>query len=148
MSTGTAIIKDALKAIGVHSVGVPAAPENIIDGMNALNSMLETWLSKNIIIGFTPLETPGDDLNEPTDTRNGIVWNLAICGSPYFDNGTPIVSPDLRSLARDSYNDISNLYKIVVIPGKVISSTTPLGEGNRRGVNNVNYFPKGTVIEN
>lgn len=148
MSIGTAIIKDALKAIGAHSVASPAASESIIDGMNALNSMLETWLSKDIMIGFTPLSVPGDELNEPTDTRDGIVWNLAVNMGPYFDNGETIVSQTLRSLARDSYNDISNLYEVVEIPDKVLSSTTPLGAGNRRGVNNLNYFPKGTAIEN
>ena len=148
MSTGTAIIKDALKAIGVHSVAVPAAPENINDGMNALNSMLETWLSKNIVIGFTPLSTPGDELNEPTDTRDGIVWNLAVNLGPYFDNGTTIVSQTLRSLARDSYNDISNLYEVVEIPDIVVSSTTPIGEGNRVGINNGVYFRRGSTITN
>ena len=147
MSTGTAIIEDALKLLGVNSVLSPAAPENITDGMNVLNSMLEDWLSKGIHIGFTPLEVPGDELNEPQDATNAIKSNLAIEMSPYFDNGGNIVSPALAGRAKRQMADIKILYEVFHIPPKVISSTTPLGAGNRRGVNNLQYFPKGMVID-
>ena len=146
MSTGTAIITDALKLIGVNSVVTPPAPENIIDGMNTLNSMLETWRSLDIIIGTTPLGVPGGELSEPPDTRNAIVSNLAISIAPYFSNGKQIVTPELKSLATSQYNTISDIYKNNPIPKKVLSSTTPVGSGNRNGVNNLNYWPQGTEV--
>ena len=150
MSTGTAIIKDALKEIGVHSVVSPAAPESIEDGRKKLNSMLEMWLSRNIILGTTPLDQAGDELNEPEDCRNGIVYNLAIQCASLFDNGKVIVSPDLRTNARVSFQNINSLYASLEIPSKVLSSTTPIGAGNRQnnGFFNRTFWQRGNKVEN
>lgn len=146
MSTGTDIIEEALQEIGAHSAIAPASPASIVLGMKRLNSMLETWLTKNIAIGFTPLEVPGDELNEPADTRNGIISNLAIAVAPPFDNGRNIVSNELRTNAKTQFGDIKNLYQKVTIPDKVVSSTLPVGAGNSRGVNRRTFFPKGGTI--
>ena len=130
MSTGTDIIRDALSEIGVVSVVSPAAPETIEAGRKKLNSMLELWLSKNIVLGTRPLDVAGDELSEPADARNAIVTNLALELAPLFDNGKQIVSPNLRSNARRNYVNIRRLYGRVMVPEKVLSSTTPLGAGN------------------
>ena len=145
MSTGTAIIQDALKTIGAHSVATPAAPEDILDGMRRLNSMAELWLTKGIKIGTTPLQDPGSQLNELGDMRNVIVDNLAVLLQPNFPN-LPM-PPQLVLNAATGFNAAMNLYMEIDIPAKVLSSTTPIGEGNRRGVNSLNYFPKGTALD-
>lgn len=131
MTAGVTIIKDALQLIGAHSLVNPAPTESITLGMRVLNSMLEMWLTKNIDIGFTPLNVPSDELNEPADATNGITSNLSLALSPNFDNGKQIVSPDLKRNARVQFQDIKNLYQTIDIPKKVVSSTLPVGAGNR-----------------
>ena len=83
MSTGTEIIKDALRAIGAHSLAQSAPPEAIEIGMNFLNNMMQLWRSRSIMIETVPLQVPGDELSEPADSRNAIVFNLAIQMSPF-----------------------------------------------------------------
>ncbi len=130
MSIGTDIITEALQEIGVVSAVSPAAPESIEIGRKKLNSMLEMWLTRSIVIAFSPLEAAGNDLNEPLDCRNGIVTNLALEMAPLFSNGKQIVSPQLRSNAARDFQSIKSLYGCVTIPLKVLSSTTPVGAGN------------------
>lgn len=148
MTIGTAIIKRALQKIGVHSKFSPASPESIVLGMENLNSMLELWLSKSIEIGFTPLEAPGDELNEPPDTTIGIVNNLAIQIAADFDNGPDIVSSRLTINANVQFIEIKRIYQKITVPQKVVSSTTPTGAGNQRNGRNRNFFPKGATIGN
>lgn len=148
MSTGTEIITSALREIGATSVVSPPSPESIVVGLKALNSMMEMWESRNILTGAMPLEKPGDELNEPPDTTNGIINNLAIKLAPQFDNGKQIVSADLRNLAREEFALIKSLYQVLVIPDKVISSTTPVGQGNERYFRARNFFARGQKIQN
>ncbi len=146
MTTGTDIIQRALQAIGAHSIVSPADPDSIVLGFEELNSMLEMWLSIGITIGFTPLKVPGDELNEPPDTRNGIISNLALQLAPAFDNGKIIVSQHLQRNARLGYFNIKNLYQTITIPDKVVSSTLPVGAGNSRFARNRIFFKKGAVL--
>ena len=149
MTTGTDIIKNALKEIGAHSVVSPAAPESIEDGRKKLNSMLEMWLTRSIVIAFSPLEAAGDDLNEPADCYNGIVENLAIECASLFSNGKVIVTPDLRANAKRNFNNIKSLYGCVTVPNKVLSSTTPTGAGNSQ--NNTysrTFWKQGAGVKN
>lgn len=133
MSSGTEIIQQALKRIGAHGITQPAAPETIVVGRDILNSMLQMWLSEGIDLGIVPLDAPGEELGEPLDARNAIIDNLALWLSPDFDNGENIVSEQLMSNARKGKNIIRNLYQDVVIPLKIVSSTLPVGQGNRTG---------------
>ncbi len=150
MSRGTEIIIDALQNIGVVSVVTPPAPESIEQGRRALNSMLEMWLSRNIVIGTHPLDVAGDELSEPGDARNAIVANLALQLAPLFSNGKQIVSPELRSNARRGFMSIKSLYGSVTIPPKVLSSTTPLGAGNRQndGFRSRTFWRRGDPVLN
>jgi len=148
MSTGTEIIQDALAEIGAFSTAMPASAASIESGRRKLNSMLELWLSDNIILGTTPLEVSGDELNEPADSRNAIVYNLALQLAGPFSNGKQIVTQTLANNARSNFMKIKSLYRTIDIPDKVISSTTPLGAGNRVGAWTRQYFPKGSTISN
>mgnify|MGYP003690272985 CR=1 FL=1 len=141
MTTGADIVKKALRKIGAHSIAAPANPEAINEGVDALNSMIQLWLSRSIDIGAVPLKVPGDNLGEPADTTNGVISNLALYMAPDFDNGVAIVSPDLRRNAYTDLQMITALYQTSCIPKKVISSTTPRGQGNRWGYGeNPPYF--------
>ena len=146
MSTGTDIVLDALGAIGEHSIASPAPDESIQDGFIKLMSMLEMWATMNINIGFTPIAVVAGDINEPMDTRNGIVSNLALLLAPDFDNGGNIVSESLLHNARIGFAHIKRFYQRISIPAKVISSTTGLGLGNHPGDRQRNFFPRGSIV--
>ena len=148
MSTGTELVKEALQLIGAYSVLQPPAPESIDIGLKGLKSMMEEWLTKDIKIGFTPLDVVGDELNEPLDCRNGIVLNLAVLVGPFFDNGKGNVSVNLENRARQKFQFIENNYSVITIPDKVISSTLPLGQGNYENFGEGAFFDEGSVIEN
>ena len=94
--------------------------------------MLSKWLSQNIRIGTNPLEVAGDNLGEPADAYNTIVSQLALVLAPDFDAGKIVVSKDLKASAGRDFGHLCTLYQRVTIPAKVISSTTPLGQGNLR----------------
>lgn len=130
MSSGTFIIKSALKRIGAASVVQPAAPETILEGRDILNSMLQMWLTQGIDIGVVPLDSPGEELGEPLDTRNAIIDNLAIMLAPDFDNGTVIVSRDLKGNARSGFAWVKQQYRPAIVPPRQVSSTTAKGQGN------------------
>ncbi len=133
MSTGTSLIQKALRKIGAHSKIREASAESIGEGLDSLNSMLQLWLSRGIDLGIVPLDAPGDELGEPADTTQAITESLAIILAPDREGGKEVVSPTLRSNARDSFNMVKSLYQNHTIPTKVLSSTTPRGAGNTRG---------------
>ena len=134
MSSGTALIQSALQQIGAHSVISPAGAESIESGMHKLNAMMMMWLSKGIDLGVVPLGVPGDELSEPMDVRQAIVDNLSLSLAPDFADGKPNVTPELRINARHGFLSVCALYQDKRIPDKVLSSTTPRGAGNDRGV--------------
>ena len=146
MSSGTSIIEDALKRIGVHSVVVPASPEDITSGKDALNSMLQLWISWSIMIKVVPLDAQGDELGEPMDTRNAIVDNLALQLAPFYDNGKGIVSQELRDNARRLFNQVKDLYQKVTIPKKVVSGLLPRGAGHSAGTRARTFSGKGATL--
>lgn len=147
MTAGTDIIKGALRKIGAHSIAAPAASETIVEGRDALNSMLQEWETRNIFLGVAPLDAPGDELGEPNDATNAIINNLALELSPFFDNGNNIVSPMLIRAAKTSFNVIYNAYIDQPIPDKVVSSTLPKGAGNKWGHTfGRTFFRKGESI--
>jgi len=140
MSSGTSIIQSALKRIGANSLAQPASPEAITEGRDILNSMLQLWLSQDIDLGIVPLDAPGDELGEPLDSRNAIVDNLALRLSSLFDNGNNVVSPQLTANAKREFNLIKAIYQVVDVPVKIVSSTLPVGQGNRTGVTRQRVF--------
>lgn len=140
MSIGTDIIKKAFAEIGAHSVVTPAPAEAIVEGMDKLNSMIQEWESRDVKIGAVALRVPGDELGEPLDTTEAIVYNLAIRSAPMF-NAT--VSPELRGLASNTFSIIKGIYRLIEVPRLVPTSTLPRGSGHSRGVWNRQFMPKG-----
>lgn len=140
MSTGTVIIQEAFRRIGVHSIASPAPTESINLALNTLNTMLQLWISWGIDVQTIPLSVVGDELAEPIDATNAIIDNLAVMVSPNFDNGETIVSDQLRSNANLGFMMIKTLYTKFTIPNKVPSATLPLGAGNSRGILRFVFF--------
>ncbi len=147
MSAGTFIIKKALRTIGAYSIAASADPDSISEGMDYLNGMIQTWESKNIVMGATPLSVPGDELNEPADTTNAIIANLALLMAPTFDNGAlSVVSPRLEGNAKSLFLDMKRAYSTAKAPRRIVSTTLPRGEGNREYITNKPFFDKDQVI--
>lgn len=132
MSTGTFIIESGYKLIGVHSVVKPASPEDIEDGKNRLNAMLQALQTKGILLGIVPLQEVGDELGEPMDATNAIIDNFALQSAPNFDNGKQIVSPELRINARSGMALLNSHFRETCLPVKKLSTTTVRGSGHRR----------------
>jgi len=148
MSSGTSIIQDAYIQLGVESVVSKAPPESLEYAGRILMGMLQLWQSFGIDLSFTPLDAIGDDLSEAADTRNAIVFNLAIELSPAFDNGVEaIVSQQLRNNARRTYEQVAQLNRNYTKKFKRVSGTQPRGQGNAgRFRNRRNYFLSGEQL--
>ena len=148
MTTGTDLVKSALRKIGAHSIAAPAAPETIPEGRVILNAMLQSWLSRNIDLGIVPIDAPGEEVGEPADATNAIVYNLAILLAPDFDNGKEVVSGTLAMIARREFQIVSTLFNTTTIEPKVVSSTLPKGQGNKQSFGNFPiFFQEGETID-
>lgn len=139
MSTGTALIESALQEINVISVLNPAEAEAITDGMNKLNSMLQSWVSQKIYLGTVKISSPGQGVFEPEDATSAIVFNLAIKLAPKYN--APVTS-ELLANARTELATVKRLYQNpnLVIPYRRASSTLPKGSGNLSGQRDSEVF--------
>ena len=146
MSTGTALIQDAARLIGAHSVVNPLDPESTEVGFRSLNNMMALWLSQGIDLGHVPLQASGDEMAEPGDTRNAIIEQLALQLAPYFFTGQSVVSQDLRLQANKDFMFVKNIYQKFTIPEKTVSATLPKGEGNTKGVDRQIFFGNKATI--
>lgn len=147
MTTGTALTQRARRKIGAFSPIQPGGADASIIVFDALRSMLQQWLSQNIVIGASPLENIGNDLEEPLDITEVIVDNLAVLIAPNFETGKPNVSQTLRDNARRGYNTMRNSYQRVTIPDKVVSSTLPRGAGNDITYGTRVYVGRGATLD-
>lgn len=128
MSTGTKIVKNALKQIGAHSPVKPANPESLEDVKDLLNSLRSRWEDDSIDTGAVPLNSIGDEFSEPQGLTNTFIYNLAIEAQPLFEKAT--ISPQLRLNANRTYNDMVRKYQSIEIPRPQARSTLPKGQGN------------------
>lgn len=146
MSTGTALVQDAARLIGAHSILAPLDDDSIVLGVEVLNNMMQLWLSQDIKLAFVPLEVPASNMAEPGDARNAIVEQLALQLAPYFFNGKSVVTPDLKMRARVDFMWLKNLYQTFDIPNRTVSATLPKGEGNSKGVDRQIFFGNNATI--
>ena len=141
MSTGTFIITKAYKRIGAYTVFNTPPDEAIVEGMEALNGMLDRWRSKFLDLPFVNLDIPGGQLAEPVDATEAIIDNLAIQLAPNYSSGSlTVVSNELRTNARVGFNDLKKAYRCQPIASFTLSSTTPVGQGNVDGLFNRRVF--------
>ncbi len=148
MTVATLIIKRALQKIGAASSVSEPDPSSVQTAFDALTGMIEDWNAQSIITDAVVPTVPGDDLGEKADTTNAFISNLSILVSPDFDNGKQIVSPALMRQAASQFVMIKAKYQTFTIPNKVVSSTLPVGQGNRRWRWDSAFFPEGSEIGN
>lgn len=148
MSSGTELIQDAYRQLGVHSIAKPVSSDSIARAVVFLNGMLSRWLSLSIDLKTIPIKLPGEQVDEPIDARQAIVFNLALLLAPMFDNGKNIVSEELRRNARLTYEEMRTLYQTYEVPDKIVSGTLPRGAGNSRGTLPRIYSGENAEVDN
>jgi len=146
MTIGTKIIKDSLRETGAFSDALPDDSQAISIGRDRINNMLQLWKSQEIDIPFTPLDAPGDELNEPPDTTLAIIKNLALILAPLQASGKTKVTQQLRDDAERSFQLVRQLYQSFTIPNKIASATLPRGEGNSKGIDRRIFWGQGNEI--
>ena len=138
MSTVNSIILGALRKIGKDSPLKPAKPEDVVKGLDSLQSLLQMWATDNIDLGTNTFRGESEELGEPLDTRNALINNLALELAPEYDNGQIIVSETLRNRAAQGMAFLKKWYKMDPRPLRRISSTAPIGAGNEKYIYSIN----------
>jgi len=147
MSTGTFIIKSAYGEIGGDSVINEPTPPEISRGRIALNSMIGGWQDIGIRLETNELKDAGDALGEPQSTTMGIIFNLALfLAGPASVGNIKVVSEQLKENAALTYQIIKSAYQQFDIPQKVVSSTTPKGQGNFLGQYSRTFFEEDETL--
>lgn len=127
MTVANKIVNDALELIGATSPIQQALPENINKCFSTLQSYLEELASKNIVI--TDIVIPvnlGTDLNEPADSKESIIYSLAIRTAPKLQK---VASAEVRGLSKSLFQSLYNEYGPV--PEEIRKNTLALGSGNK-----------------
>jgi hypothetical protein len=93
------------------------------------------WDASGLQLGFTEINSLGDEVTVPTGALRGVIANLAIEVSPDY-NGQ--VSEGLALAARDGLNTIRKIS--VVRPISQLPCTLPIGSGNEYENYNLSYF--------
>ena len=145
MSSGTKVIKAALRLGGAYSSRSPADPESISIGMDVLNSLIQELIDSGMSkLGATVLKVPGDELNEPLNAYNAIVSILAVRLIPNFEEGRMMLSQTAHNNAILGYSFLQKAFGEVYVPRKKIPSTLPRGEGSEAHYyDDSAYFNKG-----
>jgi len=107
MTTARDMITRSLRAIGVlHSTETPSADE-ALDGLSALNDMLNSWIYTGIDLEHATIESLNDVLPYPDDHMGPIRWNLAVRLAP--DYGVELTAA-VVALAKEGFDQMLRAY--------------------------------------
>lgn len=132
MSTASFLILASLTKLGKNSPLKPAKADDMAKGLSSLQSLLQEFRTRNILLSTNPVRSPSDEVGESLDTRNAIEDILAIRIAPNYDNGQILVSESLATNAGTGVAFLKKFYKREASLARRISSTAPRGEGNNR----------------
>ncbi len=119
------VIKRALQKILVQAPESPLEPDEYRDAITELNLMMAEFEAKNIDLGYTPVDSIGDDVTVVDGVLAGIIANLAIRMEADF-GGT--VSAGLYKEARDGMTTIRLIGAAEFVTP--FPETLPRGSGN------------------
>ena len=125
MSTAAQFIKTALQLILVQGSEADLEADEFASGVEYLNDMMAEWDGAGISLGFTVIQSIGDEVTVPAYANQAIKQNLAVRLGPEFGG---LVSPLLDRNATESYRAMLN--SAVEIGTTSYQSTLPLGSGN------------------
>ncbi len=122
------VIKRALQKILVQAPESPLEADEYRDAITELNLMMAEFESKNIDLGYTPIDSIGDDVTVVDGVLSGIIANLAIRMAGGDFGG--IVSPELYKEARDGMTTIRLVGAADFVTP--FPATLPIGSGNEK----------------
>lgn len=125
MSTAAQFIKTALQLILVQGSEADLEADEFASGIEYLNDMMAEWDGSGIHLGFTIIQSLGDEVTVPAFANQAIKQGLAIRLGPEFGG---LVSPLLDRNATASYRAMLNA--VVEIESTSFQSTMPMGSGN------------------
>ncbi len=128
MSTARQVVNGAIKLLAVRPAESPLTDAELIDGLEAMNDMLNEWKDDGIYIDFETV----DDLDETLYVDEGVIGaiksNLAIYISPeYSDKGIP---QWLAQRAIDSKKTVRAKRLEENLERSMYPDTLPVGSGN------------------
>lgn len=83
--TAGQVIKAALQRILVQASEADLEPDEYADAMLALNTMMSSWESQGIDLGYTQVDNVSDPITVSPGAIRGIIANLAIETSPDYN---------------------------------------------------------------
>lgn len=124
-------VTQAFEEIGLATYVFDLSPEQLQSGLRRLDSMMATWNTKGIRLGYPLPSSPQfsdlDAESEVPDSANEAIYlNLAIRIAPSFGK-TPSV--DTKATAKAAYD---NLLSVAAMPVEMqLPGTLPVGAGNK-----------------
>lgn len=124
-------VEQAFAEVGLAGYVFDLTPEQLQTALRQLDSMMGTWNSKGIRLGFPLTNSPGDsDLDQETDVSDSanetIYQNLAMRVGPSFGK---TITPELRMNAKMGYDNLLSLASRPM--QRQFPRTMPAGAGNK-----------------
>lgn len=125
------LITQAFEEIGLATYVFDLTPEQLLNALRKLDSMMAAWNAKGIRIKY-PLEAPStssldQDSNVPDVAIEAVYTNLGIRIAPTFGK---TVSAETRKVASESYMALLN-HVSGVPPTRQLNDSLPRGQGNK-----------------
>jgi hypothetical protein len=99
-------IQRALRLLGVIDPNEPVEPEDMQNGLLALNAMLRRWEANGLAVGYTPISTGSATLTVPDEALEVIDYQLAIRLAPEYDTEpSPTVAATATQLLAELKRD-------------------------------------------
>lgn len=125
------LVEQAYEEIGLAAYVYDLSPEQLQSAMRRMDSMVSTWMTKGILLGYpVPVNPQNADLDEssniPDTAVDAVYQNLAIRLAPGMGKQ---VSLELKALAKASYDAL--LMKAAFPNEMQYDGSLPLGAGNK-----------------
>ena len=132
-------ITSAFEEIGLADYEYDLQPEEYQSALRKLDSMIASWNSLGVTLGYPLPAKPSDsnlnqDTTVPDSANEAIVTNLAMRLAPLFGKQ---VSTDTKVIAKSTFE---NLTRIASVPQEMDYNTTIAGAGYKGVTQNNNIF--------
>lgn len=126
MTTVAETVRDALSHLQVVDAVQPVKPQDMSDGIRALNQMMARWEADGVSLGWVPVSNPSDTLPVPPEAEETIAYNLALRMSARYGGE---VDPVVAGFAGEGL--LRLLADIASRDGARIEYDLPAGENQR-----------------
>lgn len=125
MTTASQIINAALQDILVRTAESPIEADEAQDSIFYLNNLMAEYDAIGIDLGYTVIDSLGDDITVPVGAIGPIIANLGVALAPQF---SAQVTPGLARRAMSGMRTLRRLTR--KFPVSRLPSTLPIGSGN------------------